>query len=1240
MGPVGRTSITKKEKKNGSGSGGKNKVVPDDEVPRTKELSDLPEQSRSSLRNEEEKDGSGITEDDTVFGRINREKKAHSGGLSEYSTKQGSLFSDFDNLGASSLGLNRIKTRSGPLSDNHNSERNWNMAGFDERFVQEKSFAKQAEAGKGSKKQKNVSSSGLLTTVPRDSPKLGHKVPSSSIHEVSTRSSRKESSSSVVDDLSPRSWSNFECSSSAGGRSENTPPSKQGGKSPWHVSLASGSSRNVPENENLSPSESVKETNSPRFQALLRVTSTKKGKRDIKSFSHELDPKGVRSNVFWRPHIFSDGEKDIIEALRSKFNTVKEEINTELEGFAGDLIEILEKKEDLSPDWKRKIEDLLVFAQQCAMMSSADFREHCESIVQDLDDRRQELPMGLLKQLHTRMLFILTRCTRLVQLTGLDEEMNKHTPPSKIQTPWTTGKKDKAVLKPIKEQKIFYSQELNAHRWKDKSALSHLTRPASNFNGLGSIVTERLAGWKKFGQTSPKLPGQETKLKADEGLSTSRLKPVEHPKVSEQRKKAAGDELKLVCRICEETVPASQVGDHSRVCAVADRCFKGRSIDEKLYKLAEMLEKIVESYTPKSSQTGVGLSPVLNLRKGEGSEGASPKLSELNRRGSEDMLDELHEMDAATLEDLRGFGVLNGKSRFGPKSDQGLSASSTGSRTPCSPITTPRASQIDLLLERASVGESEDIVQINELADIARCAASTDVSKEDAYDFLGTCMQDLQDLLQLCRVEGLTVHTFGKRIEKLLGEKYLLVSEGVEHDSTGTTEDDDDDGVASLQCTPHHPSFNDRTSIDDFEIIKPISRGAFGRVFLARKRTTGDLFAIKVLRKADMIRKNAVESVHAERNILIHAKNPFLVRFFYSFTCKENLYLVMEYLNGGDMYSMLRNLGCLDEDMARYYIAELVLALEYLHSLAVIHRDLKPDNILIAHDGHIRLTDFGLSKVGLINSTDDLSAPASRGAAVAVEKHDSSDSSTKKGRQQKTVGTPDYLAPEILLGTAHGYPADWWSVGVILFEFLTGIPPFNAEDPQMIFENILNRNIPWPNIPGDMSFEAADFIDKLLAEDPNHRLGAKGAAEVKAHPFFKEVEWDSVGSQQAVFIPSPEGAHDTSYFTSRHKWSSTDGRVYAEQEFPESSDYESSCDGSSSSVSSKHEEGVSRASFFLFLLSKLLIQRDECNDLAEFDSPPSNQYSFSNFSFKNLSQLVSINYDMLLQQSGKDLPKP
>ncbi|KAK9989941.1 hypothetical protein SO802_030180 [Lithocarpus litseifolius] len=227
-----------------------------------------------------------------------------------------------------------------------------------------------------------------------------------------------------------------------------------------------------------------------------------------------------------------------------------------------------------------------------------------------------------------------------------------------------------------------------------------------------------------------------------------------------------------------------------------------------------------------------------------------------------------------------------------------------------------------------------------------------------------------------------------------------------------------------------------------------------------------------VLKKLDMIRKNDVDRILAKRNILITVRNPFVVRFFYSFTCRDNLYLVMEYLNGGVLYS-LKKVGCLDEDVARIYIAELVLALEYLHSLGIVHHDLKPDNILIAQDGHIKLTDFGLSKIGLINSKMDLSGPQTNG--TTPDAHNPHAQQTDDRRQHSAVGTPDYLAPEILLGTEHdlnsslslGYAADWWSVGIILFELITGIPPFTAERPK-----------------------------------------------VKAHPFFRGVNWDSLALQK------------------------------------------------------------------------------------------------------------------------------
>lgn len=157
--------------------------------------------------------------------------------------------------------------------------------------------------------------------------------------------------------------------------------------------------------------------------------------------------------------------------------------------------------------------------------------------------------------------------------------------------------------------------------------------------------------------------------------------------------------------------------------------------------------------------------------------------------------------------------------------------------------------------------------------------------------------------------------------------------------------------------------------------MKIISRGAFGRVFLAQKKSTGDYYAIKVLRKKEMLNRSQLDHVKAEQNILSQLNHSFVVKLYYSFESEENLYLVMEYLSGGDLFSLLKNVGCLSEEWARTYIVELVHALEYLHSKDIVHRDLKPDNLLIGADGHLKLTDFGLSKFGLMNSSTPLLAP-------------------------------------------------------------------------------------------------------------------------------------------------------------------------------------------------------------------------------------------------------------------------
>ncbi|CAN0902231.1 Probable serine/threonine protein kinase IREH1 [Linum grandiflorum] len=1164
---------------------------------------------------------------------------------------------------ASSLGLNKIKTRSGPLPQ----ESFFGFRGDKGSGVLGSSNLSRPGGGDGgfglnSGKKGDVSGQGRMTGFQDRS---GKAVDTSSNWDRVSSGSGAQAREVTPNPQPGMNLDNGEPSSDAGQN-----------ESSW------GRSGGVRSSDVFTPEESE----SPRLQAILRLTSAprKRNPADIKSFSHELNSKGVRPFPFWKPRGLNNVEQ-ILVVIRGKFDKAKEEVNSDLAIFAADLVGILEKNAESHPEWQETIEDLLVLARSCAMQSPGEFWLQCESIVQDLDDRRQELPPGTLKQLHTKMLFILTRCTRLLQFhkeTGLPDDENifqlrqsrvlqvnsagKHLPPSAGR-----GMKSSTASKVANGTSVTksYSQEQHGRGWNREPLVlpvNLLSPTEASINVESPGGRDRMASWKKLPSPAAKGPKEiaspkdQNELRADslKVPSSTKLisdidlpvaKPTEVPTVKDslehstkhQHKVSWGywgdqnpaDENSIICRICEEEVPTSYVEDHSIICAIADRYDqKGQNVNERLSKIAETLEKLMESFAQKDIQPALGspdVAKVSNSSVTEESDIPSPKLSDWSRRGSEDMLDCFPESDNSPFtDDMKGLPSMSCRTRFGPKSDQGMATSSAGSMTPRSPLLTPKNSQIDLLLAgKGGYPEHDDLPQMNELADIAKCVSTMPLEDDRSVPYLLSCLEDLRVVIDRRKFDALTVETFGARIEKLIREKYLLLCElvGDEKVDIGSTVIDEDapledDVVRSLRTSPIHSS-KDRTSIDDFEIMKPISRGAFGRVFLAKKRTTGDLFAIKVLKKADMIRKNAVESILAERDILISVRNPFVVRFFYSFTCRDNLYLVMEYLNGGDLYSLLRNMGCLDEDVARVYIAEVVLALEYLHSLRVVHRDLKPDNLLIAHDGHIKLTDFGLSKVGLINSTDDLSGPAAGGTSMIVDDEPELSTSDQQERRKKrsAVGTPDYLAPEILLGTGHGFTADWWSVGVILFELIVGIPPFNAEHPQIIFDNILNRKIPWPEVPDEMSPEARDIIDRLLTEDPHMRLGARGASEVKQHVFFKNINWDTLARQKAAFVPASDSALDTSYFTSRYTWNTSDDNAYPGSDFEDSSDADS-LSGSSSCLSNRQEE-----------------VGDECGGLAEFDSGTNVNYSFSNFSFKNLSQLASINYD-LLSKGWKDDP--
>ncbi|XP_047324112.1 probable serine/threonine protein kinase IRE [Impatiens glandulifera] len=1011
----------------------------------------------------------------------------------------------------------------------------------------------------------------------------------------------------------------------------------------------------------------VKEIQSPRFQAILRVTSGRRKRgHDIKSFSHELNSKGVRPFPFIKSRAFGHME-EIMVMVRAKFDKLKEEVNSDLGLFAGNLVDLLEKTPESHSEGKSCLEDLLVIARMCAKMTSHEFWIKCEGIVQNLDDHRQELPMGMFKQAYTHILFILARCTRLVQFqkeSGYEEDhiLGLHQlsdlgfyPDSILGHPHLDTSNLADDRESIVNQTKVHGQDHSARLKQEQMDQLLISGGDNGEAGTAKSVSSSTSSYKM--SSWKKLPSVGGKSKKDPSSTDTPCKDkLEQIDTKEERTNVGensephsetgktkrvvnwglwGDnhsvsyENSFICRICEVEIPTIYVEEHSRICTIADRCdVKGLTVNERLERVADALEKILESLTPKGSEYAPGSPEIGRMSTSSTADeltDLSPKQNRLSCRCSEEMIDYIRpECSSCQADNI--LSDISCESRDLPTPDISKNTSTTGNLTPRSPLATPMTQMAFLLSEHTVITEHENIQQINKLADISRAIASVNSTDYSGLEYLLDRLEDLKYAIQDRKVDALVVETFGRRIEKLLQEKYVLLCGQIEDEkgeSSHTTVDEDssfeDDGFRSLRASPMNPlnQSKDRTSIEDFEIIKPISRGAFGRVFLARKRATGDVFAIKVLRKADMIRKNAVESILAERDILISVRNPFVVRFFYSFTCRENLYLVMEYLNGGDLYSLLRNLGCLDEDMVRIYIAELVLALEYLHSLNIIHRDLKPDNLLIGPDGHIKLTDFGLSKVGLINSTDDLSHPPVSSTTMLENeepKYVRQPSIKEERQKQSVVGTPDYLAPEILLGMGHGATADWWSVGVILFELLVGIPPFNAKLPQEIFDNIMNRDIPWPKVPEEISYEAYDLIDKLLIESPVQRLGATGAREVKQHSFFKDINWDTLARQKAMFIPSVE-AQDTSYFMSRYIWNPEDGNVEGGSDFDGMSDTSVSC--SSGTYSNMMDE-----------------EGDECGNLAEFSAPSLEvNYSFSNFSFKNLSQLASINYDFVIKSA-------
>uniref|UniRef100_A0A672N9C2 non-specific serine/threonine protein kinase n=1 Tax=Sinocyclocheilus grahami TaxID=75366 RepID=A0A672N9C2_SINGR len=294
----------------------------------------------------------------------------------------------------------------------------------------------------------------------------------------------------------------------------------------------------------------------------------------------------------------------------------------------------------------------------------------------------------------------------------------------------------------------------------------------------------------------------------------------------------------------------------------------------------------------------------------------------------------------------------------------------------------------------------------------------------------------------------------------------------------------------------------------------------FSAVYLVRHLETRQRFAMKKINKQNLILRNQIQQAFVERDILTFAENPFVVSMFCSFETRRHLCMVMEYVEGGDCATLLKNIGALPVEMARMYFAETVLALEYIHNYGIVHRDLKPDNLLITSMGHIKLTDFGLSKMGLMSLTTNL-----------YEGHIEKD--TREFLDKQVCGTPEYIAPEVILRQGYGKPVDWWAMGIILYEFLVGCVPFFGDTPEDLFGQVITDDIVWPDDDDTLPADVQHLISSLLQTNPLLRLGTGGAFEVKQHSFFCDLDWSSLLRQKAEFIPHLESEEDTSYFDTR-----------------------------------------------------------------------------------------------------------
>ncbi|XP_063068924.1 cAMP-dependent protein kinase catalytic subunit PRKX-like [Engraulis encrasicolus] len=288
----------------------------------------------------------------------------------------------------------------------------------------------------------------------------------------------------------------------------------------------------------------------------------------------------------------------------------------------------------------------------------------------------------------------------------------------------------------------------------------------------------------------------------------------------------------------------------------------------------------------------------------------------------------------------------------------------------------------------------------------------------------------------------------------------------------------------------------------NFKVFSSCLRtGTFGRVVLVRDRRTKSYYALKSMKIADVIRLKQEQHAHNEKEVLLELNHPFIVRLYWTHHDDRCLYMLLEYMPGGELFSFLRSKGKFNNNTGLFYSAEIVCAIEYMHTKDIVYRDLKPENILMDCEGHIKLTDFGFAKKLCVDRTWTL------------------------------CGTPEYLAPEVIQGKGHGTAVDWWALGVLIFEMLSGHPPFFDDNPFGIYQKVLSGKL---ECPRHLDFYVKDLIKKLLMVDKTKRLGnlRNGAEDVKKHRWFKPVDWDVVPQRRLKppIVPKVTHEGDTSNF--------------------------------------------------------------------------------------------------------------